>query len=224
MLTHFKFILNFLKAILLFVFFINFELCPSSCAKIPKTIPLSQEDIADIIRAQNLLNKTKTMKASFIQLSSNGEYAEGQLFLERPGKLRLTYKSPNPLMVVADGTYISYIDRELDEATTIMLSMTKAELLLRNSISFFSKDLTISSFKRAPGSLKIAIFKTNEPLEGNIKLIFSDSPLELRKWVVTDAHGITTTISLTDSSVNIPIDKKNFIYVPKVKPDLNPEN
>ena len=196
----------------------------TASAKISKHLVLSKQDIARLKQIQKQLNKTKTVQARFIQLSSNGEYSEGQMFLERPGKLRLVYDNPNPLMVVADGKYISYVDRDLDEATTVLLSMTKAQLLLRKSFSFFSKDIIVSNFDKSPGFIKVVLSRADDSAEDNITLVFSDAPMELRKWVITDTQGITTTVSLTESKINIPIPREKFIYVPMVKPELETNN
>ena len=194
----------------------------SSWAIISQQLKLEKQDLSDLKRVQLQLNSAKTVQARFLQISSNGEFSEGSLFLKRPGKLRLVYDAPNPLLVVADGTYISFVDRELDEATTVFLSMTNAEILLRDKISFFGNDLIVTKFERSPGVLRITINKADKPLAGEITLIFSVSPYELKKWVVTDSHGITTTISLLESQFNIPIEKKKFIYVPTIK--LNSPN
>jgi len=117
------------------------------------------------MRMQQHLNSAKTIEARFLQVSSNGDYAEGSFALQRPGRLNLTYDDPNPLKVVADGTYISYIDRELDQATTLPISLTRAELLLRESFSFFGKDLLVTGFERSPGVLRVSLVKADQPLE-----------------------------------------------------------
>ena len=207
-----------------FLCFFVFTLCillssnySKSWAIVSTQLKLSKVDFADLKRLQAELNTTKTMNARFLQMSSNGEHSEGSLLLKRPGKLRLEYDLPNPLLVIADGTYISFIDRHLDEATTLLLNMTQAAILLKEKISFFSDELIVVGFKRVPGSIKVALTKEKKSLDGKLTLIFSDSPLELRKWIVTDAQQITTTISLLETKINSPIENKHFVYVPKTK-------
>jgi len=205
----------FRAALLAFVFAL---VVPSAgSALISDTLRLSKQDTTDLMRIQQHLNSAKTIRARFLQMSSNGEYAEGEIALQRPGRLKLTYDDPNPLMVIADGTYISYIDRELDQATTLPLSITRAELLLRASMSFFGKDVIVTGFERSPGVLRVSMVKADEALEGNITLIFSDNPLEIRKWTVTDAQGITTTVSLLGPTFNAPLSPELFKYMPTDK-------
>ena len=68
-------------------------------AKLADNLILSKEDTTNLMRIQKHLNSSKTVKARFLQISSNGEYAEGQIFIQRPGRLRLIYDDPNSLLV-----------------------------------------------------------------------------------------------------------------------------
>ena len=167
------------------------------------------------MRIQKHLNSSKTVKARFLQVSSNGEYAEGQIFIQRPGRLRLVYDDPSPLLIIADGKHISFIDRKIDTATTLYLSMTPAGLILRESIGFFGKDIIVTSFSQTPGVVSIGLLNANEPDAGSIELVFSDQPIEFRKWTVTDAQGLKTTVSLLGPTFDVTLSPKLFIYTPK---------
>jgi outer membrane lipoprotein-sorting protein len=188
---------------------------PPAKAKLADNLILSKEDTTNLMRIQKHLNSSKTVKARFLQISSNGEYAEGQIFIQRPGRLRLIYDYPNSLLVIADGKHISFIDRKIDTATTLYLSMTPADLMLRESIGFFGKDVIVTSVTKTPGVVRVGLLNTNEPDAGSIELVFSDRPIELRKWTVTDAQGVKTTVSLLGPTFDIPLSPKLFIYTPK---------
>ena len=184
-------------------------------AKIADGLVLSKKDTTLLMRIQKHLNSSKTLKARFLQVSTNGEYAEGKIFIQRPGRLRLIYDDPNPLLVIADGKHISFIDRNIDTATTLYLNMTPADLILRNSIGFFGKDVIVTSIKHTLGVIRVKLLNTSEPDAGSIELIFSDQPIELRKWAVTDAQGVKTTVSLLGPTFDITLSPKLFIYTPK---------
>lgn len=190
-------------------------LATPAAAKLAESLVLSKQGTTDLMRVQKHLNSSKTFKARFLQVSSNGEYAEGQIFLQRPGRLRLIYDDPNPLLVVADGKHISFIDRNIDTATTLYLSMTPADLMLRESIGFFGNDVIVTSVNRTPGVIRIGLINTAEPDAGSIELVFSDRPMELRKWTVTDAQGIKTTVSLLGPTFDVPLNPNLFKYTPK---------
>ena len=194
---------------------LTFGLATPAAAKLAESLVLSKQGTTDLMRVQKHLNSSKTFKARFLQVSSNGEYAEGQIFLQRPGRLRLIYDDPNPLLVVADGKHISFIDRNIDTATTLYLSMTPADLMLRESIGFFGNDVIVTSVNRTPGVIRIGLINTAEPDAGSIELVFSDRPMELRKWTVTDAQGIKTTVSLLGTTFDVPLNPNLFKYTPK---------
>ena len=194
---------------------LTFGLATPAAAKLAESLVLSKQGATDLMRIQKHLNSSKTFKARFLQVSSNGEYAEGQIFLQRPGRLRLIYDDPNPLLVVADGKHISFIDRNIDTATTLYLSMTPADLMLRESIGFFGNDVIVTSVNRTPGVIRIGLINTAEPDAGSIELVFSDRPMELRKWTVTDAQGIKTTVSLLGPTFDVPLNPNLFKYTPK---------
>ena len=189
-----------------------------AAAVLADNLTLSKQGTTDLMRVQRHLNASKTVHARFLQISSNGDYAEGEIFIQRPGRLRLVYDPPSHLMIVADGTHISFVDRNIDTATTLYLSMTPAELILRESIGFFGKDIIVTSLEHTPGVIRVGLLNAEEPDAGSIELVFSDQPIELRKWTVTDAQGIKTTVSLLGPSFDVPLEPELFKYKPKDNP------
>lgn len=193
---------------------VSLSIANPAYAVLAENLKLSKQDTTSLMRVQKHLNSSKTIRARFLQISSNGEYAEGEIFMQRPGRLRLVYDDPNPLMVVADGKHISFVDRNIDTATTLYLSMTPAELVLRESIGFFGKDVIVTSVNQTPGVIRVGLINAKEPDAGSIELIFSDQPVELRKWIVIDAQGIKTTVSLLGPTFDVPLDPKLFKWAP----------
>jgi outer membrane lipoprotein-sorting protein len=192
--------------------FASFILGAPAEAIIARTLVLSKQDVADLVRIERHLNTNRTVQARILQVASDGSYAEGMLRIQRPGRMRLEYDPPNPTMVIADGINLIYVDRELDQATAILLRFSPAELILREDISFSSEDLLVTGFSRSPGVVRISLVHAKDPLEGRITLVFSDKPLELRKWVVTDAQGIKTTVSLLGPEFGIKLDPDLFEF------------
>ena len=189
-------------------------------AVIASTLNLTKQDLADLGRIELNLNTTKTMRARFLQVSSTGEYSEGMLHISKPGRMRLEYDPPNPILVIADGNNLIYVDRDLEQATAVLLSLTPAELILRDTISFRSDELLVTGFDRSPGVIRLSVVKASDPLEGRIMLVFSDKPLELRKWIVNDSQGVKTTVSLLGPEFGIKLDGKIFNFE---MPDLDGE-
>lgn len=190
---------------------------PASTAHaiIAATLNLSANDLAHLARIEKYLNSITTMQSKFLQISSNGDFAQGNIILNRPRRMRLDYDPPSRYMIIADGTYIYYVDKEMEEATALPISFTPAEFILQENFNFAAEKLTVTGFGRAPGVLKVSLVQSDDPTEGKLTLIFSDKPLVLRKWSITDSEGIKTTVSLLGPRFGLPVDKELFIYRPK---------
>jgi outer membrane lipoprotein-sorting protein len=178
----------------------------------PKKAVLSAQDRADIQRAEDYLNSVTTLKARFLQISGNGNQAEGTAYLSRPGRMRLQYDPPSPMLVVADGTFLIVHDKELGEPSYIPLGSTPAGVLVRENVRLDGKDLTVTRVVRLPGVLNISLVETDEPGQGELTLVFSESPFALRQWRVVDAQGTTTTVSLYESQTGLRLDPKLFEF------------
>ena len=179
-------------------------------AVIARTLKLTRDDIADLVRIEKSLNSIRTMEARFLQVTSTGEYSEGQIYLNRPGRMRIEYDPPVLVTVVADGANLIYIDKEMNQTTAVLLALTPAEMILRDHLSLTSDEILVTGFMRSPGIIRVSLVKADDPLEGQLTLIFSDAPLELRKWAVTDAQGVKTTVSLLGPRFGVKLDGALF--------------
>ena len=72
--------------------------------------------------------------------------------------------------------------------------------------------------EHSPGVIGITV-ATSEEGSGQLTLVFSDKPLELKKWIVVDPMGITTSVSLLSTQRDISIDPKLFSVKLKVPED-----
>ena len=66
--------------------------------------------------------------------------------------------------------------------------------------------------ERRPGILELQLVDSEKPEEGSLTLVFSDDPLVLRQWYVTDAQGGVTTVSIADAEVNVSLDPELFVF------------
>ncbi|MEX2451211.1 MAG: outer membrane lipoprotein carrier protein LolA [Rhodospirillales bacterium] len=173
---------------------------------------LTTEDRGDIKRIENYLNALRTVEARFLQVSSNGGYAEGRLYISRPGKMRIDYAPPAKLEIVADGKSLIYHDKELEQISHIALEDTPANILLQKNVRLLSGPVRVRSVSRGPGIVQIDMVKVDDPQEGSVALVFGDRPLALKKWTITDAQGVITTVSLLRSRFDAPIDPKIFTF------------
>ena len=183
-----------------------------AAADAPPAARLGDAERADIARIEAYLNGVSTLSARFLQVTSTGTYSEGTLYLWRPGRMRVEYDPPVPILIVADGRSLVYHDRKLEQVSYLGLESTPAGILLAETVSL-SKSVTVTGFERGSGALRVRLVKTEDPLEGSLTLVFGDRPLTLKKWVVTDPQGVTTTISLLGARYGHPLNPELFRFV-----------
>jgi len=181
-------------------------------AKFSPGLVLDAEAIAQLRRIETNLNAVRTVHARFRQNSSNGETASGELFMERPGRLRIDYQPPAQMLIVADGTFLVYYDRRLEQVSHIPLGSTPAGILLEKHLSLEDENLTVTSFERTPATVSVGVTRTAAQGEGSILLIFDEQSAMLRQWAVTDAQGVTTLVTLLDPAFNVAIDPRTFDF------------
>ncbi len=185
----------------------------------PLAATLSAQDRADMQRVEQYLNDIHTMTARFQQVSDNGGSAGGALSVSRPGRMRFEYDKPTPILLIADGTFVVYIDYSLKETTYLPIGSTPAWFLLRDKISL-NDGITVTKFERGPGVLRLSVVENKSPENGTLTLVFSDRPLELKQWTIVDQQGNSTTVALSGLQSGMTLDPQLFTFVdPKKKGD-----
>lgn len=182
-----------------------------SYAQKPLTKAFSQDK--SVIAAERFLKSIRTLKAPFVQATSNGGYARGNLYIKRPGNMRIDYDKPTSLQVYADGTWLIYIDDELKDVSQIPLAATPASFLLREKFSF-SDGLTIENVEKRNRTLRITVARRGGEGSGSLTLILSEGANAFRGWSVIDPQGVKTTVTLLSPTLNQPIAKEIFVFTP----------
>ena len=84
---------------------------------------LTEAETALVKKAEAYLNAITTLKARFTQVNADGASHEGDLYISRPGKMRLVYDPPTPMLMVADGVFLIYVDKDMDDVSHIDLNL-----------------------------------------------------------------------------------------------------
>ena len=205
-----------LHKVLKIILFASITLIPGVSSSQSNSIKFSAEKKSALQRIEIYLNEMKTLRAEFLQVSSNGAVATGKLLMQRPGKIRFEYDPPSPIMLISDGYFLRYIDKDLEQVTHIWLEDTPIGFLLDDNLKL-SGGITVTKFKKNANLLTITLAKSKKPERGTVSIIFSDKPLALEKWVIKDAQGITTTITLNNRERPLKIDPRLFELTEKNK-------
>ena len=184
---------------------------PTAYAAAPQAAKLTEQDREDLKRVADYFNDVRTLKGRFLQIGPEGNAAEGQIYLSRPGRFRFEFDPPVPMLIVSDGAYIIMEDRELKSVERIPLNATPLDMLLREKVDF-GEGVGIAKVERGAAILRITLFEPSRPKEGSLTLVFGDKPLEFAGWTVTDAQGKTTSISLNQLDFNPQLSSRLFSY------------
>lgn len=197
--------------VFLALFFLAAHWPPSAGRAATAAATLSPDQVATVTRIELYLNQLRTMRARFVQISSNGSYAEGEVIVSRPGSLRFDYDPPHTALLIASGLTLLYYDKELKQASFLPLWETPLWWLVREEVDL-TDGLQVMAVEEGLGTLSVTLRDGENPETGEVKLVFSDAPLTLRRWEIVDPQGILTQISLVDPRFGIEIDEAVFDY------------
>jgi outer membrane lipoprotein-sorting protein len=142
-------------------------------------------------------NSMDSMQGTFTQVDSDDKVTTGRFYVEKPGKLRFDYAPPSPLRIVSDGAFLSIEDSDLKTVEKYPIDSTPFRLLLAKDVDL-TRDSRVIGVDRGDGQLSVTVEDKNDAGSGSIKLVFDTTGPEmtLSQWVITDAQGLTTTVSL----------------------------
>jgi outer membrane lipoprotein-sorting protein len=165
----------------------------------PGPTPLLGDQREQAIKEINdYFNGITSLQGTFKQVDSDDKLTTGRFYVERPGKLRFDYDPPSPLRIVADGAYLSIEDSDLKTIEKYPIESTPFRLLLAKSVDL-ERDAKILGVAGDDDELSINLEDKNDEASGSIRLVFDTKPdLTLSQWVITDAQGLTTTVTLDD--------------------------
>ena len=170
-------------------------------------------DPKKIAYIENYLNTSKKMQADFVQMTDDGAVIEGEISIQRPGKMRLTYRDPIKDFIVADGSFLNVWDAALKSSSTIPLGESLAWFFLRYPISL-TKDATITAWQEKNKMIAVTLVQKGAPEQGRLTLYFLDQPLQFHSWVVEDGAGHKTIVSLSNLQQNVSFPAGTFVYRP----------
>ena len=206
-------------AVLLLVSALVLTLQDAAFAAQPPIDPmvLSDQDRLDIKRIEDYLNSIGTLKSRFMQMTSQGDLSQGDFYISRPGKLRIAYDPPVPVLIVSNGLFLLYQDTKLEQSSYALLNSTPAAILVKENIRLNEDGLAITRIERGANAFRVSIIQREDPYSGTITLVFTDRPLMLRQWSVFDAQGTITDFALIEPRFGLDLDPELFEFIMKTK-------
>ena len=168
-----------------------------------------------LTKVEKAYNNMKTIKAKFAQFNSKvkDDLQTGDLYLSKPGKMRLVYEKGSPLEFYAVNGYFIYHDKELQEVSYFDLNQTPVALILKEKLSFKDPDFVVTDVQDVLDEYFVSAHKKDAEELGTLTLVIDKDTLELKQWDVVDMQGVKSTVSLYDISANKPIKNSLFNFV-----------
>jgi len=143
-------------------------------------------------------NAMKTAEAGFTQVNEDGSKISGQIFIRRPGRIRFEYDPPEDTLVLAFGGQVAVFDSKSNQPPQrFPLRKTPLNLILARKVDMGRADMVVSHTEDGILTL-VEMQDPDRPEFGTILLAFTDNPVALRQWVVTDGSGQRTSVVLDD--------------------------
>lgn len=190
---------------------------PTTLALVAAPLPALAQTQAggDLAAVQRHLQSVTTMTADFTQTDRAGKVLTGTLTMKKPGKIRFQYEKGVPLLIVADGGALTFIDYSVRQVQRWPIKNSPLGVLLDPS-----RDIGRYARLVAPADSRLVSVEANDPKHpeyGKITLVFArdggaPGGLMLQGWVALDSQNNRTTIRLSNQRFSVPVDDKAFRF------------
>jgi outer membrane lipoprotein-sorting protein len=159
---------------------------------------IGSEQTKAVERINAYFNGITNLQGGFEQVDATNKRSTGRFYVQRPGKIRFDYAPPSGLRIVADGSSLAIEDSELKTVEKYPIQSTPFRLLLSEAVDL-GRDARIVGVESQEGTLAISLEDKSGDAAGSIRLLFdSGTELQLKQWMITDAQGLTTQVTVTD--------------------------
>jgi outer membrane lipoprotein-sorting protein len=183
---------------------------PSAAPQAQSAAPTAVDRAAIIDRVGKALTDVKTAQGRFDQVDARGGSSSGSFYINRPGKIRFEYTSPEPVFIVSDGTSVSIEEPKRQSYDAVPLSSTPLHLFLRSNVDL-KRDGSVTDVTSSNGSHFVTLVDKTGEAEGKMILEFRASDFELLGWRSLDGAGAETRVKLTGTKKNVSLKPSLFV-------------
>ena len=145
------------------------------------------------------LTNLKFLKATFLQVNSDGSKSSGSILVKRPGRMRFAYDKPdNTLVLVAAGALAIFDPKGDNEPMTYPVRNNPISLLLKSEIDLINSGM-VSNYKKDLEEAVLTIKDPTKPKRGSVELLFLGEQPELKKFTLKNENGTSTSIFLENN-------------------------
>lgn len=159
------------------------------------TLPAAAEKLS-LSEISRYLNGLKTAQGAFTQINDDGTISTGIIYIKRPGRIRFEYAPPDRTLVLAGQGSVAIFDGKSNQTPdNYPLNQTPLSIILADKVDLARARMVVGHTSDGTTTTVTAQDPDN-PEYGNIQLVFTANPTELRQWKINDDSGSTTTVVL----------------------------
>lgn len=171
----------------------------------------------ELARVAAWFDALDTLQARFEQVGADGSVTAGDLYLDRPGRVRFDYDDPTPILLVADGSTVAIADFDLETVDRAPIGRTPFKWLLDEDLDPETSD-AVSDIARHDGALYLTLIDPEGETDGRVTLIFEDrdmsaapETMRLAGWIAVDSMGGFTEVGLSGNQRDIRLNPRLFV-------------
>ena len=172
----------------------------------------SQSDLTSAVTA---LRAISTMRADFVQADPRGNRIKGVLTLKRPGRIRFQYEKGVPILIVSDGSALTFIDYGVKQVQRWPIKNSPLGALLdpNRDVMQYGKLMPTSSGQ----VVSVEVRDKKHPEYGVITLVFTRKAgapggMELASWATLDSQNTRTVVTLSNQQYGVSVPDSTFRY------------
>ena len=176
---------------------------------------MAQSQSSDLTSAITALRAISTMRADFVQADPRGNRVKGALTLKRPGRIRFQYEKNVPILIVSDGSALTFIDYQVRQVQRWPIKNSPLGALLDPNRDVMQYGKLVASGNAQVVSIEVRDKK--HPEYGVITMVFIRKPgapggLELSSWATLDAQNTRTIVTLSNQQYGMAVADNTFRF------------
>lgn len=190
-----------------------FKLLPLAAALVAVPVLAAPAPAPELAQVQEHLRATTSMTANFTQTDRAGKVLTGTMTLKKPGRIRFQYEKGVPILIVADGKDLWFLDYSVGQKSRWPIGNSPLGVLLDPSKDI-SRFATVQPTTN-PAVISVDARDPKHPEYGRITLVFArqaSAPggLMLQGWVALDSQNNRTSIRLSNQQFGVPVSDGTF--------------
>lgn len=183
----------------------------------PALVTSAQAQQLSLGEVSSYLNRLVTAQGGFTQINGDGTLSTGQIYIKRPGRIRFEYNAPDNSLMIAGGGQVAIFDpRSNTRPDRYPLNQTPLSIILESNVDLAQRSM-VTGHTSDGTSTTVTAQDPDHPEYGNIQLVFTANPVELRQWIVTDDTGGQTTVILNDVAPGAAISDAKFNIISEMR-------